>query len=152
MPPTKRRSRSDPATPSFGSVSAGRFRLWVGTRRRGGSFTRRSICGPATGPETTGWRLDFIQGDYEAAAIEFRNVVEYAPSSYFGYNNLANVYDKLGLREDAFAALERSIELEPENNPYAFVNLGKLHFDDARFADAAELFEKTPSPSTPTAP
>ncbi len=88
-------------------------------------------------------KLNFIQGDYEAAAIEFRNVVEYAPSSYFGYNNLANVYDKLGLREDAFAALERSIELEPENNPYAFLNLGKLHFDDARFADAAELFEKT---------
>jgi serine/threonine-protein kinase len=87
--------------------------------------------------------LNYVQGDYEAAAIEFRNIVEYAPASFFGYNNLANVYDKLGLRDDAFAALQRSIELEPENNPYAFLNLGKLYFDDARFADAAELFEKS---------
>jgi len=87
--------------------------------------------------------LNFVQGDYEAAAIEFRNIVEYAPSSFFGYNNLANVYDKLGRREDSFAALERSIELEPENNPYAFINLGKLYFDDARFADAARIFEKS---------
>lgn len=85
--------------------------------------------------------LNYAQGDYEAAAIEFRNVVEFAPESFFGYNNLAAVYDKLGLEEEAFEALERSIEVGPENNSYALLNLGKLYFDAARFADAARSFE-----------
>ena len=85
----------------------------------------------------------YSQGNYEAAATEFRHVVESAPASYKGYNNLANVYDKLGRKSESFAALQRSVELEPENNPVAFVNLGKLYFDEARFADAAGLFERS---------
>ena len=85
----------------------------------------------------------YRQGNYEAAATEFRHVVESAPESFKGYNNLANVYDKLGRRTESLAALQRSVELEPENNPVAFVNLGKLYFDDARFADAANLFERS---------
>ena len=85
----------------------------------------------------------YRQGNYEAAATEFRHVVESAPASYKGYNNLANVYDKLGRKSESLAALRRSVELEPENNPVAFVNLGKLYFDDARFADAADLFERS---------
>jgi len=85
----------------------------------------------------------YSQGNYEAAATEFRHVVESAPASYKGYNNLANVYDKLGRKSESFAALQRSVELEPENNPVAFVNLGKLYFDEARFADAADMFERS---------
>lgn len=86
--------------------------------------------------------LYLVQGNYEAAATEFRHVVESAPMSYKGYNNLANVYDKLGRKSESLAALQRSVELEPANNPVAFVNLGKLYFDDARFADAADVFER----------
>jgi serine/threonine-protein kinase len=86
--------------------------------------------------------LYYVQGSYEAAATEFRHVVDSAPLNYKGYNNLANGYDKLGRASDSMAALQRSIELEPENNPTAFVNLGKLYFDDARFADAAGMFER----------
>jgi serine/threonine-protein kinase len=87
--------------------------------------------------------LYYVQGDYEAAAAEFRHVVESAPLSFAGYNNLANVYDKLGLKDTSLTALQRSIELEPENNPIAFLNLGKLYFDESRFADAAAMFEKS---------
>jgi len=86
--------------------------------------------------------LHLARGETEAAATEFRHVVEAAPLNHKGYNNLAYVYDQLGRKGESLAALERSVELEPEDNPVAFVNLGKLYFDDARFADAAALFER----------
>ena len=86
--------------------------------------------------------LYLSQGATEAAATEFRHVIESAPDNYKGYNNLAYTYDQLGLRAESLAALEHSVELEPKNNPVAFVNLGKLHFDDARFGDAAALFQR----------
>lgn len=87
--------------------------------------------------------LHYVQGDYEAAATEFRHVVESAPLSAFGYDNLAAAYDTLGLKDDALEALERSIELDPDGNPIAYLNLGKLYFDESRFGDAAAMFEKS---------
>jgi len=87
--------------------------------------------------------LHYVQGDYEAAATEFRHVVESAPQSSFGYDNLAVVYDKLGLKVEALETLERSIELDPDGNPVAYLNLGKLYFDESRFGDAAAMFEKS---------
>jgi serine/threonine-protein kinase len=87
--------------------------------------------------------LHYVEGDYEAAATEFRHVVESAPRSSFGYDNLAVVYDKLGLKAEALEALERSIELDPDGNPVAYLNLGKLYFDESRFGDAAAMFEKS---------
>ena len=87
--------------------------------------------------------LHYVQGDYEAAATEFRHVVEDAPLSSFGYDNLAAVYDKLGLKKEALQVLEHSIELNPDGSSVAYLNLGKLYFDESRFADAAAMFEKS---------
>ncbi|MCU0306019.1 MAG: protein kinase [Thermoanaerobaculales bacterium] len=87
--------------------------------------------------------LYYTQADYAAAATEFRRVVESAPMSPFGYDNLAVAYDKLGLKDEALQALERSIQLNPGGSSVAYLNLGKLYFDDSRFGDAAAMFERS---------
>jgi eukaryotic-like serine/threonine-protein kinase len=87
-------------------------------------------------------RLYLSQGAYESAATEFRHVIESAPGNQQGYNNLGYVYRRLDRRQESQEMFERSLAIEPKDNPFAFLNLGTLYFEDARFADAAALFEK----------
>jgi eukaryotic-like serine/threonine-protein kinase len=87
-------------------------------------------------------RLYLSDAAYEPAAVEYRHVIEDAPERDLGYNNLGYVYARLDRRQESREMFERSLAVEPENNPFAFLNLGTLYFEDARFADAAALFEK----------
>jgi tetratricopeptide (TPR) repeat protein/TolB-like protein len=87
-------------------------------------------------------RLYLSQSAYESAATEFRHVIESAPDNHQGYNNLGYVYARLNRRQESQEMLEKSLAIEPTDNPFAFLNLGTLYFEDARFADAADLFEK----------
>ncbi len=77
--------------------------------------------------------------NYEAAAVEYRQVVACAPRLTWGYENLGVILTYLDLHDQARENFERAIEIEP--SPVALANLGTLYFDDQRFADAAEMYE-----------
>jgi len=44
--------------------------------------------------------------------------------------------------EESRLTFERSVEVKPDGNYFAFGNLGTLHFNAARFADAIDAYEK----------
>ena len=54
--------------------------------------------------------------------------------------NLGGIYLALGRYAEAREMLERSIALEPDYAAYS--NLATLHFHEARYPDAARMFEK----------
>ena len=84
-------------------------------------------------------KLYLVQGRYEAAAIQFRHVIECSPEFSLGYAMLGGVSMYLDKTEAARELFERSLELEPTYA--ALSNLGTLHFDASRFADAAAMYE-----------
>ncbi len=86
--------------------------------------------------------LHYSQGNYDAAAINWRRVTECAPLYDGGYANLGIIDFIFDKSKSAEAHFERAIDLNPESNENIYLNLGSLYFDDARFADAAVMFEK----------
>ncbi|MCP4897128.1 MAG: tetratricopeptide repeat protein, partial [bacterium] len=85
-------------------------------------------------------RLYRTQGRYEAAAVQFREVVNTAPLLTRGYNNLGPVLWFLGRTDEARTLFEQSLAIEPSRS--ALSNLGTLNFDDRRFADAVDMFKR----------
>ena len=85
-------------------------------------------------------KLYLSQGRYEAAATQWREVIDCAPRFTRGYNNLGNVYFRLGRTAEARAVFERSLAIEPSR--VALSNLGTLYFDEARFGDAVAVLER----------
>ena len=82
--------------------------------------------------------LHLSQGDLESAAIEFSHIISCAPGYALGYVKLAGVYMYLERPEAARPLLEKSLEIEP--TPSALTNLGSIHFDASRFAEAGEYY------------
>ncbi len=83
-------------------------------------------------------KFHLSRGDLESAAIEFRHITTCAPDFALGYVKLAAVYMYLERPEAARVLLERSLEIEP--SPWALTNLGSIHFDASRFAQAADYY------------
>jgi serine/threonine-protein kinase len=83
-------------------------------------------------------KLQLAKGDMEAAAVEFRHLIDCVPEFALGYVKLAGVYMYLERYEPARILLERSLEIE--RTPWALTNLGTFHYDGSRFARAAEYF------------
>jgi serine/threonine-protein kinase len=86
-------------------------------------------------------KLLLSQGDLEGAAIEFGHIIECVPEYALGYVKLAGVYMYLERPEAAQALLERSLEIETTS--FALTNLGTIHFDASRFAEAAEYYRRS---------
>ncbi len=86
-------------------------------------------------------KLLLSQGDLEGTAIEFGHVIECVPDYSLAYVKLAGVYMYLERPEAAQALLERSLEIEPTSP--ALTNLGTIHFDASRFAEAAEYYRRS---------
>jgi tetratricopeptide (TPR) repeat protein len=85
-------------------------------------------------------KLYLSQGRYEAAATQWREVIDCAPRFTRGYNNLGLVYFRLGRTAEARELFERSLAIE--SSRVALSNLGTLYFDEARFADAVAVLER----------
>ena len=92
-------------------------------------------------PDALG-RLYIGEGKYDAAANSFRHVIDDAPLNKVGYNVLGAIQYIQGDLEASRATFERSIEVDPQGNYFAYANLGTLHFNAARFADAIEAYEE----------
>lgn len=86
--------------------------------------------------------------DYEGAASDLEEVLRFNPTHFSALNNISNVYDELGRREDAIRVMKKCITLEPAAvGPY--VNLGLL-FSKTDFLDSAiyyfdKAIEKDPN-------
>ena len=93
------------------------------------------------GPQRLGY-LYFSQGEQQAAANAWRQVVLSAPEYDGGYLNLGIVSHLLGRLEDAREYYEKAIGLAPDTSYDAYANLGAIYFDEARFADAIVMFEQ----------
>jgi tetratricopeptide (TPR) repeat protein len=76
----------------------------------------------------------------EAAATEFRHVIDCAPRFALGYVKLGSVLCFLERTEEGRRLFERSVEIEPTF--YALSNLGTIYFNAARYADAAGMYER----------
>jgi tetratricopeptide (TPR) repeat protein len=93
-----------------------------------------------------GWdslgRLYFGDGRYDAAANAFRRVIECVPMRSVGYNLLGIIQFLQDDLEASRVTFERSVEVDPTDNYFAYANLGTLHFNAARFADAITVYEE----------
>jgi serine/threonine-protein kinase len=85
-------------------------------------------------------RLYMRQGEYEAAALSFGEVIACAPQMTRGYNNLGGILLFLERNAEAREMFERSIAIEPSRS--ALSNLGTLYFEEKRFADSVVMFER----------
>lgn len=85
-------------------------------------------------------KLYLAQRMNEAAATEFQHVVDCAPEFSLAYVKLGSVFCFLERTEDGRRMFERSIEIEPTY--HGLSNLAALHFNAARYADAAAMFER----------
>jgi len=77
---------------------------------------------------------------YDAAANEFRYASRASPRFPDPLVNLGAVLYFLERREEAKKAFEDSLALGP--HPFAYSNLGGLYFEEGRFGDAVEMFER----------
>ncbi|MCD4690981.1 hypothetical protein K8S17_05910, partial [bacterium] len=79
------------------------------------------------------------QGRYDEAAHEFTTVTEIAPGNPRGFRNLGVMNYCLDRRDDARVMFEAALELSPDYSTYS--NLATLYFAEARYADAAAMYE-----------
>ncbi len=93
------------------------------------------------GPNALG-RLYLGDGRYDAAANSFRQIIECSPLNRIGYNLLGVIKFLQDDLESSRVTFESSVRVEPKNNYFAFANLGTLHFNAARFADAITVYEQ----------
>jgi len=98
-----------------------------------------------TGPEDWQTYLDlgkffYDRHEWEQAAGYFREVVRLLPESSVGYTGLGSALFYLGDRDQAREALERGVAIG--SGYEGFNNLATLEFYDARYAEAAKLYER----------
>ena len=103
-----------------------------------------------TSPEAhiaMGWLALSYQFDWEKAAKEFRRAIELAPSNFIGYNGLSYALQTGGRLDEALAASERVLELDPmmvwSRNGLTEVYF-KRHEYDAALEQALALLEMQP--------
>jgi len=98
-----------------------------------------------TGPED--WQTYYDLGkffydrhEWERASGYFREVVRLLPESSVGYTGLGSALFYLGDRDQARETLERGVAIGSGYEGYN--NLATLEFYDARYAEAATLYER----------
>lgn len=79
--------------------------------------------------------------DYAQAAASWERALKLEPDNVLALRNLGAVYHMLGRDDDAAAALQHGIEIQPNADSYN--NLGTIRFYQGRYQDAVPAFEKT---------
>jgi Flp pilus assembly protein TadD len=90
------------------------------------------------------------QGEWDASARIFREIVDSDPSVIEAWNGLGFSLMRLGRLSEAGAAISRALSLSP-NYPASLVNEGLLRLQEGRTAESAVLFARAASldPSNP---
>ena len=82
----------------------------------------------------------FVQSKYSEAAAVWEEADRQTPDNIQILRNLGAVYQMLERNDDAVAALQRALAIEPSATVYT--NLGTLRYFQGRYSDAAAAFEK----------
>lgn len=82
----------------------------------------------------------FQQGHYEKAAEEWRRVVRITPDNPRAHSSLGVALQELGRFDESEAELRKSLALQPTYPAYAM--LGRLYYQQKRWAEAAAMGEK----------
>ncbi len=82
----------------------------------------------------------YDHGRYAEAAVQFQKVVDLAPGSIWGYSNLGGTLINLERFSEARDAFLKVLEIAPDFG--ALSNLGTIDFEEGRFAEAAQKYEK----------
>jgi len=77
---------------------------------------------------------------YDAATNEYRQAIQAAPENQSAHSNLGVVLYFQNRREEAEKVFKDALQLGPKESLYS--NLGTLYFEDGRFGDSAEMFER----------
>lgn len=94
--------------------------------------------------------LYYNRGQYAEAALQFQRITELAPDNSWGFANLGAAYHKNGDTTRALENYKRALDISPTDTAYS--NIGTIHFDEGRYAEAAEAYRKASAlnPSHPT--
>jgi serine/threonine protein kinase/Tfp pilus assembly protein PilF len=84
--------------------------------------------------------FSYLNGEFDAAANEFRQAIRSAPENFRGYNALGGILFGLDRLDEARELFEQSIEIEPITNYSALSNLGTLYYFAARFSDSTQMY------------
>lgn len=79
--------------------------------------------------------------DYEGAAADLEEVLRFNPTHFSALNNISNVYDALGRRDEAIQAMKKCMHLEG-NAVGPYVNLGLLYSKTDYLDSAIYYFDK----------
>lgn len=85
--------------------------------------------------------IEFKKENYKCAQEKFEKALELEPTNPIASNNLGNVYEKIGLPNEAMLYFKKSIESDP-NYYQAYNNLGILLCNCGKKEKAIPLFEK----------
>jgi tetratricopeptide (TPR) repeat protein len=88
-----------------------------------------------------------MDGNFEEAAVQFRNALQVNPSLAEAHRNLGIIFDKTGHAEEAISELQQATDINP-NFSKAFYNLGAVLFEkgdtEAAIAKYSRALEITP--------
>jgi protein O-GlcNAc transferase len=79
--------------------------------------------------------------DFDAALMEFREVVRIGPSSQEGHHWLGSAFEHVGQTDDAIASYREAIRLAPED-PRPHVALGNCFIRKGWYSEAIKLLRK----------
>jgi tetratricopeptide (TPR) repeat protein len=82
----------------------------------------------------------FGRRDFQRAAEEWRRVITLTPDNPRAHSSLGVALQELGMLGESEAELKKSLEVQPTYAGYAM--LGRLYYQERRWAEAAELGEK----------
>jgi serine/threonine-protein kinase len=85
-------------------------------------------------------RILYRGAKYETAVQEWQEARRLAPDNTLVLRNLGAVYHMLNRLDEAAAAFQRALEIEPTASVYS--NMGTLRFFQGRYSDAAAAFER----------
>jgi tetratricopeptide (TPR) repeat protein/TolB-like protein len=83
----------------------------------------------------------FSIGENEKALEELKRVTELEPENVTGWNNMANVYERMGRYQESIPYYQKSIELSP--TWLAYCNLGYVYTVLKQYPKAVEALEKS---------
>jgi tetratricopeptide (TPR) repeat protein len=82
------------------------------------------------------------QGDWQNAADTYQKAIALKPDSAPNYNNLGNDLAKLGKVDDARAAYQKYVDLNPTDAALAWRNFGTVLYNSNRMKEAIDPLQK----------
>ncbi|MDX2226103.1 MAG: tetratricopeptide repeat protein [Verrucomicrobiae bacterium] len=125
------------APPADGSISTELSRLQDST-----TTSNRPKVPAALLPLTEEARKAFEAGDFEAAAIKYKEILSKAPENLYALSNLGVVYFQQGKLPEAESNLKKAVAIAP-NDAFSYSILGVVYYQKGQFDQAIEALTRS---------